>query len=680
LVAALVASAFACRERDEPAAPAPSAAPSAGSVASPTASASASAPAPLAPRRADAAQGGAIARAGDKLYVVDDANKTLRTVSLPIDADLHAAPSVALPGRPGQVAVLGGRVFVTVRDPGLLMVFEPEADEGLVERARVPVPADAWGLAVAADGAVAIVTSAWTHQVSIVDVAGKRVKSSVDVAREPRGVVVAADGEAAYVSHLVGASLTKVPLDGGAPIVVDLPAAPLRAPYDVKLDASLGYALTLSPDGRRLFAARHAIGARFAAAWFGAPTVDVLVTSNDKPIVPPRRGPALGGAVVEQARKDPTLAQIPPDMVQPRALAYRSKSKTLLVVSEGRDAILELDATAVDPSARALVERSLTAPHPNEPVATQCSAPSGVALSADEDTAYVWCAGSFEVASIELQRPPSQLADSIHIGKLADDPLTAKAARGRRIFLDAADGVTSGGMACAGCHPEGRDDAHVWAELPEGPETKQPIFVGMSGNVDGDDRVVAHVGYARQTPMLAGRVAAEGPYGWHAQNDTLAARAVEGMGLHRWFPPPGVPYLDQARKVRAEALAEFLRSGLAPPPRDAHPPTPAEARGKELFSSPEVGCSGCHVPETDYTNRVAVPLPERDPPDGYAYDPNEAFKTPSLSFVGGTAPYYHDGSARSLEDLVRDDDDRMGKTKQLSEPDRAALVAFLRTL
>ncbi|HEY4116833.1 MAG TPA: hypothetical protein VGM56_03205, partial [Byssovorax sp.] len=391
-------------------------------------------------------------------------------------------------------------------------------------------------------------------------------------------------------------------------------------------------------------------------------------------------GPALGGAVVEQARKDPTLAQIPPDMVQPRALAYRSKSKTLLVVSEGRDAILELDATAVDPSARALVERSLTAPHPNEPVATQCSAPSGVALSADEDTAYVWCAGSFEVASIELQRPPSQLADSIHIGKLADDPLTAKAARGRRIFLDAADGVTSGGMACAGCHPEGRDDAHVWAELPEGPETKQPIFVGMSGNVDGDDRVVAHVGYARQTPMLAGRVAAEGPYGWHAQNDTLAARAVEGMGLHRWFPPPGVPYLDQARKVRAEALAEFLRSGLAPPPRDAHPPTPAEARGKELFSSPEVGCSGCHVPETDYTNRVAVPLPERDPPDGYAYDPNEAFKTPSLSFVGGTAPYYHDGSARSLEDLVRDDDDRMGKTKQLSEPDRAALVAFLRTL
>ena len=51
-----------------------------------------------------------------------------------------------------------------------------------------------------------------------------------------------------------------------------------------------------------------------------------------------------------------------------------------------------------------------------------------------------------------------------------------------------------------------------------------------------------------------------------------------------------------------------------------------------------------------------------------------------LLFVGGTPPYYHDGRVRTLEELVSTNDDRMGKTNQLSEADRAALVAFLKTL
>jgi cytochrome c peroxidase len=48
--------------------------------------------------------------------------------------------------------------------------------------------------------------------------------------------------------------------------------------------------------------------------------------------------------------------------------------------------------------------------------------------------------------------------------------------------------------------------------------------------------------------------------------------------------------------------------------------------------------------------------------------------------VGGTAPYFHDGSALSLEELIEKNGRRMGHTEQLSKEDRAALVAFLRTL
>jgi cytochrome c peroxidase len=61
-------------------------------------------------------------------------------------------------------------------------------------------------------------------------------------------------------------------------------------------------------------------------------------------------------------------------------------------------------------------------------------------------------------------------------------------------------------------------------------------------------------------------------------------------------------------------------------------------------------------------------------------EPSAAFKTPSLLFVGGSEPFFHDGGSSTLEDLVDTNGDRMGKTSQLSAADRAALVAYLRRL
>jgi cytochrome c peroxidase len=66
-----------------------------------------------------------------------------------------------------------------------------------------------------------------------------------------------------------------------------------------------------------------------------------------------------------------------------------------------------------------------------------------------------------------------------------------------------------------------------------------------------------------------------------------------------------------------------------------------------------------------------------------------AFKTPTLREVASTAPYMHDGSLATLEDVV-DYYDRGGNTNpgldailgpiRLSVEDKHALVAFLRTL
>jgi cytochrome c peroxidase len=74
-------------------------------------------------------------------------------------------------------------------------------------------------------------------------------------------------------------------------------------------------------------------------------------------------------------------------------------------------------------------------------------------------------------------------------------------------------------------------------------------------------------------------------------------------------------------------------------------------------------------------------------------DPNEAFnfKIPTLWGIKDTAPYFHDNSARTLEDvmdhytrLFRFIDDQLPRDQQffrvLSDQDKADIVAFLKLL
>jgi mono/diheme cytochrome c family protein len=177
--------------------------------------------------------------------------------------------------------------------------------------------------------------------------------------------------------------------------------------------------------------------------------------------------------------------------------------------------------------------------------------------------------------------------------------------------------------------------------------------------------------------MLAGRVNAAGPYGWLAESPDLVKRIRGGFGLHRWFP---VPSDAVTQKMRAEPLAAFLRKGLVPPPAQTGPLSAEEQRGKAIFESDISGCTRCHDPATEYNNNLALPLFGRRAKGPYDADPAPAFKVPSLYYVGGTGPYYHDGSAATLEDLLEQNHDTMGTTSHLTRADARDLVAYLKRI
>jgi cytochrome c peroxidase/DNA-binding beta-propeller fold protein YncE len=757
-----------------------------GTVSAPTATAAPSSLASATVGPALPREGQALARSarGDTLYVAQQDTSSLHLVALPLDP-ARAPREVSLPGRPAQLVVHGERVLVTVRDPGLLLVMRPDAAAGLVEAARVSVPADAFGLALTRDGAIALVTSAWTHAVSAVDVTTAKVLWTVDVEREPRGITVTPDGKRAYVTHLMGPEITRIDDLGGPPRVTRVPlaVAPLRARSSVKEAATLAYAGVLSPDGARLFVPRQALNAEGKRSWNGQGVVDVLLTGDDTALAQDNtKQVAYSTPELEESRRMGTGRGPFRDLTfgggfpfardafsAPRAAVYRASSRTLLVASEGTDTLVELDALAIEPAAhvlhryrlrgrsyvpRAPLERAqvvsrldgvlytialedgravvgydenklldggaegllvgierrkrgsaevaiVVKQQGDSPGETKCGAPSGVALSQDERTAWVLCRSTWGV--VEAALDPDKDTDRTQtitpkVQKLGEDPLPKEAALGRRLYYDGADGNLSGGVACAGCHPDGRDDGHVWQELTSDNEmesaaaaAREPCAIYLSTPIlpfffDMVFEWSLRYGAPRQTPMLAGRVAAKGPYGWRGKNPDLMSRVIRGSEIHGWTLPE-LFCGSGNMKSRALALAAFVRAGLVTPPREERPLTEQERRGKAVFEDPKTACASCHVPATGYTDRSVVPFAapppvfdKAGPVKSFEEEKDRMFKTPSLLFVGGTPPYFHDGTAATLEEVIEKNRDRMGKTMHLSAEDRAALAAFLKTL
>ena len=135
---------------------------------------------------------------------------------------------------------------------------------------------------------------------------------------------------------------------------------------------------------------------------------------------------------------------------------------------------------------------------------------------------------------------------------------------------------------------------------------------------------------------------------------------------------------DRASLV--DAITTYERSLVTPGSRfdrwlggDAAALSDEEMRGYHLFKS--LGCVSCHQGVNiggNLLERQGIFRPLTSPNPG-------VLRVPSLRNVATTAPYFHDGSAPTLEDAVR----RMAAAQlnqTLSEPEIEAVVAFLQTL
>lgn len=261
---------------------------------------------------------------------------------------------------------------------------------------------------------------------------------------------------------------------------------------------------------------------------------------------------------------------------------------------------------------------------------------------------------------------------------------------GRRLFFEPA--LSAGRrVSCASCH----DPARAWAGGPRAP---------------GGRDVESLLGAARPGPFFRdGRAATleaaaldelRDPRAMGLDDRALSARLdglPEGAGL---LAAAGEAGSDAERAARA--LAAFLRakavSGESAFDRAASDPSAlkgASARGLALFVG-KGRCASCHSgPWLTDGSFYRVGLRDGDPPDPgrEAVTPvrqmRGAFLTPPLRDAARTAPYMHDGSLKTLREVVeffdRGGDESIGLSHDiwpigLTAAERADLVAFLEAL
>jgi len=233
-------------------------------------------------------------------------------------------------------------------------------------------------------------------------------------------------------------------------------------------------------------------------------------------------------------------------------------------------------------------------------------------------------------------RTPARIRVMDRFQVLKDVPLPGPSRRdlGHSVFHKAASPGSP--IACASCHPEGREDGRVWAFEDIG---------------------------VRRTQTVAGGVLDTQPLHWDGEFDSLDGLMTEVFVDRMGGVSPGEPQLE-ALGGWLNQLPHLKRSRVAD--------EAAITRGEALYWDEKVACGDCHD-GSKLTNSLTVDV-----------GTGMALQVPSLVGVMDRAPFMHDGCAPDLRSRFTNPScgggDRHGVTSHLSDAEIDDLVAYIETL
>ena len=312
------------------------------------------------------------------------------------------------------------------------------------------------------------------------------------------------------------------------------------------------------------------------------------------------------------------------------------------------------------------------------------------------DQIQAWLEKPENHVPLEIVLPLGLMAGTSQIQGIADNLMTrAKIELGRQLYYDtrlSADNTIS----CASCH-----------DPDEGFAKHTQFGVGINGQKGGRNSPVCYNRILSSSQFWDGRAAsleeqAIGPIANPIEMGNTHDKAVETIagipGYEMQFRvifgdegvtidnigralatferaivtgPAPFDYYDGVRPFLAlkpddlEALKEddpetYAKYQASKAAADAHPMSASAVRGRDLFFSEKVGCTACHVganlADEKYHN-LGIGMAAENPDLGrFVISKDEkdkgAFKTPTIRNVALSAPYMHDGSQKTLEEVV----------------------------
>ena len=533
---------------------------------------------------------------------------------------LSTTPHHVLAADDGRVVVSGegGELWVlgTVGDPTPLAV-DCAATAGMAQ------------VGERAGASVVAVTCPIDDRVVVVDLGSGATVASVDVPGRPEGVAAAGDELVVLADH--GGTIWRGPL----------PDVSGELAGDIELEAQVPWA----PEGRGISSLEAVAVDR--GEWVAAYQVIDNDTARD-PTDPADTG-SYGEVESGDARIQPMVTgacrTTASDFSDPaasasgvHALAYDAEHDRVWVVGQYSATVLVL-ACGDDPTAPADVVASF-------PVAVGAS---GIVLSDDGRSAWVDLAFDHAVARLDLPEESSGPALTeptvVRAREVGPTELSADALAGRRVFHDATDVhlTPAGVVTCASCHPGGGEDGRTW----------------RIGTLEIDSKL-------RRTPALQGLVDGTKPFHADGGFDSLATLTTDTV---RQLMAGDALLLD------ASSVSTYL-SELEPDPAPFGLDAAAVERGRRSFESGEVGCATCHVGASGSDGRRHLVDPRPTDPDAL----DAPVVTPRLSAVGSRAPYFHDGGAATLDDVVdQHPDAAAGPGTWLTDTQLSDLVTYLRS-
>jgi len=579
----------------------------------------------------------------------------------------------------------GSRIFVLCQGSDEIRVLDA-ASYAVI--ARVAVGHVPRGFSLSPDGARLFVTNSWDDTLSVIDTKTLAVTATWPVGAEPSSVVEDRAAKRLYVANRIGNDVAVLNAETGA--------------EEKRLLAGRGSSyLMLSPDGSRIYATHVYPNPPVVRTGFEnrtPPESEITVIDTARAVVVDRMPLHRIAGVFHLAMSgDGRLGAV---------AEYHPKNMIPLAHLE-HGAAFEDTITVFGADVGGTVEVPL------DELERYVSQPFGVAIAPDKSRIYVTSGGSEMVTVIDVQRllrfihaHPAPFAQDLsasanyvaaRIAVGLNPRGLALTGDGRKLFvanrLDDSISVidTRSNRVASTIKLEGRKDISAVRHGEQTFYTARYSFQGQIGcanchidsTFDGIEWNLEPDGFGRSivdNKLLEGVKDTE-PYKWTGTNPDIPTECGPRTEKYFWRS-------ENYDNFTLTDLATYVRS-LEPRPNRSRLAdgelTPAQERGQAIFVRtvdkfkkpiPEYNrCSYCHSGPKGTSQKI-FDVGTRKPTDNTGL-----LKAPMLTNIALTAPYLHDGSARSLEEIwtVYNPDDKHGRTNDLTKDELNDLIEYLRS-